>query len=113
MDASIKRHEAIASNIANVNTPGYQRQDLSADFQTAMSTALAKLDSGDRTATSPRATIGLDPSAKLERYDGNSVNMDKEMGMLMENSTMHQFVAEYINKRYEGMRSAMGTGGEA
>ena len=33
LDASIVRHEAFASNLSNIETPGYKRLDLPPDFQ--------------------------------------------------------------------------------
>ena len=37
MDEAAIRHQAISSNIANVNTPGYQRMDVSSNFEQAYS----------------------------------------------------------------------------
>jgi flagellar basal-body rod protein FlgB len=43
MDDAALRQQAISSNIANVNTPGYQRMDVSSSFQQAFSDALNQL----------------------------------------------------------------------
>ena len=45
LDVNVARHKLIASNLANIDTPGYQTKDL--DFQSAMQVgdpALAALD---------------------------------------------------------------------
>ena len=40
LDASVVRQQAIASNIANVDTPGYRRLDVAPDFATQLRTRL-------------------------------------------------------------------------
>ena len=46
LEVTAKRHEALASNVANINTPGYRRIDLSTNFKAAFSEALHQLDQG-------------------------------------------------------------------
>ena len=70
LDAVVLRQEAIANNIANLETPGYKRIDVSASFNEQLQTALTKEDAGElysiighveglagrRTATLPKVT---------------------------------------------------------
>ena len=43
LDVNVLRHEAIASNIANVETPNYKRLDVAPSFESQLSQAVARL----------------------------------------------------------------------
>ena len=74
LDASVVRQEAIASNIANADTPGYRRLDIAPDFATQLRT---KLEAGNfAEADSLKPSIIEDPAARSIRPDGNSVEME-------------------------------------
>src|SRR3954454_23557294 len=68
------RQSAIAQNLANVDTPGYQRVDV--DFQSALKDALA---SGDPSTSLSSLTFSpqRDGSAQV-RADGSTVDADVE-----------------------------------
>ena len=42
LDACVLRQEALASNIANVETPGYKRMDVAKDFADRLKTAVQR-----------------------------------------------------------------------
>ena len=44
MDATALRHEAIASNIANIETPNYKRIDIAPSFQAELQSAMGSKD---------------------------------------------------------------------
>jgi hypothetical protein len=44
MDVSALRHAAIASNLANVSTPGYKRVDLSRSFEEQLRSSIKSRD---------------------------------------------------------------------
>jgi flagellar basal-body rod protein FlgB len=95
------RQQAIASNIANVNTPGYQRKDV--DFQSALASAW-----GDQSAVSDvRAGITTDASTAL-RADGNGVDIDVESAAEAKNGAQYQAVAQVIKARISILQSAIG-----
>jgi flagellar basal-body rod protein FlgB len=77
MDVSAMRHAAIASNIANVSTPGYKRVDLSKTFEDELKARIDSRDSAQISAAIPRTeTDTLTPST---RADGNNVQIDREL----------------------------------
>ena len=59
-DASWLRDQAIANNIANVNTPGYKRQDVT--FESELRHALSHV--GDRTMDAKVYNMDLDEAAE-------------------------------------------------
>ncbi len=108
LDAAAKRHAAIASNIANVNTPGYQRVDLNATFQTAMKQAMSDLDQkGKMSAPLPTPSISISSEQGLPRLDGNTVNMETEMVNLMQNQSTFDFAAQMTAKNLHMIRTAI------
>ncbi|WHH60135.1 flagellar basal body rod protein FlgB [Petroclostridium sp. X23] len=96
LDAAWLRNDAIAENLANVDTPGYKR--IGVAFEEYLSKAV---ESGALTGTKTHEkhiTIGSsnkdDVNAKVSkdyklnsmRIDGNNVDIDKEMADLAKNS---------------------------
>ena len=94
------RQTLTTNNIANANTPGYQRETLS--FQGELRSALA---SGE----SP-AQIALDPQteASVGDVEGNGVNIDQESAALSENGLEYDAIVQVMGTRDEILRSAMG-----
>lgn len=92
MSLATKRMELIASNMANIDTPGYRTQDF--DFKGALKNELAKLDGNQMpisqthpmhfpitsNSSLPPTTDAIQPS--YERNDGNDVSLDRESLML-------------------------------
>src|SRR5438067_2355158 len=101
LDVAALRHRVIAQNVSNVNTPGYQRQDV--DFADAFARALGDGKLGDALSIKPRIIeAGGEP-----RADGNNVDMDLEMGQLQQNSLLFQVYSQILAARIGQMRSAI------
>lgn len=74
LDAAALRQEAIASNIANAETPGYHRLDLAPSFAEQLKSRMAT----GELASSPdslRPTLSEDTHACSTRPDGNTVEI--------------------------------------
>src|ERR1022692_1511778 len=85
LDAVALRQEAIASNIANLETPGYQRVDIAPTFQVELNRACAAGDPQQLDALKP--VLAPDPTATPNSKDGNTVSLEKEL-MLMSQNTL-------------------------
>ncbi len=76
-----KRQSVIASNIVNVNTPGYQAKDVSA-FENVMrnSTPMAGTDSAHFTGGGPGSTEAVVRNAEGAEsvHSGNNVSLESE-----------------------------------
>ncbi len=94
------RQTLITNNIANANTPGYQRETL--NFQGALRAALASGESPSQVALQPEVQPG---SAGPE---GNGVSIDQESALAAENGLEYQADVQVMGARNEIMRSAMG-----
>jgi flagellar basal-body rod protein FlgB len=105
MDASLARHTALSSNVANINTPGYQRRDVSSTFQTELDKAI---QSGDYTQIKNlKPVIEVDTKTPSLRLDGNNVNLEREMVEIAKNSAQYEVSATLLAKKYQGLRLAI------
>ncbi len=104
-----RRQEAIAANIANVDTPGYRRKDVAFEAELR-----ARLGAGPRLATTdPRhftvapagdgllraALDGAQGRTRTSRNDGNDVDIDYEMTRLAETSLRYQLLTQAASTR--------------
>lgn len=114
------RNTALANNIANAETPGYKRVDVS--FESALADAVES----DRSRLH-RASQGFLPSFQHEkglavdsfdpsvgsvdtttmRVDGSNVDPDDEMAQLSANTLAHQTVVSLLDKRFNQFRTAI------
>lgn len=96
------RQTTIASNLANANTPGYQRQDV--DFHSALKSAIA---GGAASIENVRPTAQADATAPL-RYDGSSVDVDKENAAMAENGVENDALVMVSKARIDILKTALG-----
>ena len=104
-----KRHEALAANLANANTPGYQRVDV--DFHGALASAVGRSDESRQALDSLSFSAARDASAGAVRADGSTVDVDSESARLAANALEHQAAVQVAHARIGILRAAMGTGG--
>lgn len=94
LDAVALRHEAIANNLANLETPGYKRIDLSPSFQMELQRATAARDPQQIASLKP--TLALDPTAVANSRDGNTVKLESELMQLHQNTVAHTLETQLI-----------------
>ncbi len=106
LDASVLRQNAIASNIANVETPGYRRLDVAPDFATQLK---AKLDSADfaRSVSDLAPTLAEDAQVGTIRPDGNSVQLEREMLEMNRNSIEYDYLTELVSRNIKQLKLAI------
>jgi flagellar basal-body rod protein FlgB len=100
-----QRQTVLANNLANVNTPGFKRSDVS--FQGALASALSS-SNGDDTASVEATpfTTSTDSSTSM-RADGNNVDVDQESANLAENQLLFDSVMAIQTKRLHTMDTAI------
>ena len=103
LDATVLRHEALAANIANVETPGYKRVDLPKQFNADFA---AHLRAGESNAIKNPALVE-DTDAVAQRRDGNNVELDHELLTLSGNSMQFETVGEFISSSLRQLRLAI------
>ncbi len=105
MDATVLRHQALAANIANAETPGYKRVDVAPNFATQLRTALER--GGTAELRNVRPQLIDDITAKAVRPDGNNVEIEKELLALGRNSTEFNFLAQVVSSDIRSLRMAI------
>lgn len=113
-DYSWTRNEIITNNLANANTPGYKRKDVS--FESYL---MQELTSGDSTSLRQRindvdisnlnSTVYTDYSELSYRLDGNNVDIDTENVEFASNQLYYQTIIDTINYQFDMLTAAMQT----
>lgn len=100
------RQQAIVTNMANVDTPGYRTRDI--DFQGELKRALSNESlSAEGSAPTPRIT---EVSGLLERPDGNNVSLDREGLLLSETQLEYQAATQLIKGQFHQLLTAINGG---
>ncbi len=105
LDAIALRQQAIASNIANLETPGYQRVDLAPSFKTELERACAAGDSQQLAGLQP--TLAVDTNAVASSKDGNTVNFENEMMQMNQNTVAHALETQLVSGTLMRLRMAI------
>lgn len=111
-DASWQREQTIANNIANVDTPGYKRQDV--EFESVL-----KRELGDSKYTSLDDKVSsihlnhLQAKERTEyagfayRLDGNNVDIDTENVELASETLRYLGLTDSINQEFTRLKSVI------
>lgn len=137
MDGLSKRHTAIASNLANVDTPNYKRQDVI--FESALGKAMESEKSRQRGIQNAKPQVasndeelqmtasrpdhfGISGSISLDNFtptveeadehmsfrnDGNTVDLESEMAQLAKNTQRYTALANIEGRRGKSLRSVL------
>ncbi|WKE66707.1 flagellar basal body rod protein FlgB [Gallaecimonas kandeliae] len=110
-----ERAELLASNLANADTPGYKAKDL--DFKAALAEAQSGQQGGQSLVrTNDRhlaASLGLDPAVgyrnpnQPDTGDGNTVDVQVERSLFMQNAMEYQTSLQFLSGRIKGLMSAI------
>jgi flagellar basal-body rod protein FlgB len=103
MDATALRQQVVTHNLANLNTPGYQKLD--ATFEDQFQKALSGTGDVSRAAGIKARVVASDDAPT--RTDGNNVDLDREVGELQRTALMFQTYTKLLEARLGMMRRAM------
>lgn len=112
-----QRAEIIASNIANADTPGYKAKGL--DFKAALAQATSKQQSGMTRTNEKHFDVRTELNNGVayripdqpDTGDGNSVDVQMERNLYLENSMEYQASLQFLNGKIKGLKKAI-TGGQ-
>ncbi len=118
LDLRYAQHGLTAGNIANASTPGYRAKYI--PFDRILAQAVGRNRELDLSRTDTRHLLGpgADPEMpeveEIEpapwQTDGNSVDPDKEVVRLTENSVMYDAVSTGLSQRIAMLRYAANNG---
>lgn len=106
LDTSVLRQEAIATNIANAETPGFRRLDIAPDFATQLK---ARVAAGDFAATAGTLQPQLteDQTARAVRPDGNSVEIERELVAMDRNAVDFNYLSDVVTFDLKQLKMAI------
>jgi flagellar basal-body rod protein FlgB len=100
-----QRQQALAANIANASTPGYQRVDV--DFHGALAAAMGQANAPGAVANTSFQTTA-DASVGPVAADGSGIDIDAESAKLAQNTLDQESAVQVLHTRLAILRAAMG-----
>lgn len=121
IDTASLKHKVTATNIANVDTPGYKKADVA--FEEELKMALQKAEHltmknthpkhipspfpPDLKTVQPRVIMSADTTM---RNDLNNVDIEQEMAKMTDNNIMYNTLAQLIGDRIKGLKNVIAEG---
>jgi flagellar basal-body rod protein FlgB len=105
LDATALRHEAIASNLANIETPGYKRIDVAPNFSAELQQAIQSRD--PQRIGSLQPSLAVDTTAAPATRDGNTVKLENELLQLNQNTLAHSLETQLVTGTLLKLRLAI------
>lgn len=108
------RHQVLAGNVANIDTPGYRTRDLSPElFEASLRKALRKRDQGPR-----NETLGVRPSVdpfaavrddvkNMVRHDESNVGFEAQVAELAKNQMTHDLAMSVMVNQFQLLGAAI------
>jgi len=98
------RQRAIASNIANLQTPGYRRVDVR--FREMLAKAIESNGTVDLRKIKMET---YEPRTTAVKSNGNDVTLENEIGEMVKNTLRHKTYIRLLNKKYTQIERAIST----
>jgi len=107
LDLSAFRHQVIAANLANIDTPGYRTRDVR-PFAGEIEQAMA----GDEPSLTEQSftPVAHEIRGLLERPDGNNVSVERESLLLAQNQLRFQVAVQFLKAEFHKLSSAINGG---
>ena len=111
---SERRHELLAGNIANFDTPGYRARDLDeSEFQNALAESIQdarRTHPTDSIGTVTRDDIYSGPRAASEQvvfHDGSDVSLEGQITEIAKNQHLHGLAITTMRSQFSLLRAAI------
>ena len=117
LDYRSVKHQTIAGNLANVETPGYRPKALTFDEELRKAADKSKI----RLKTTNPKHLGNDPllegratfetQTKAEPYRRpDDLNIDREMAEMLQNNVLYEATVRLLAKRFTALKTAIDAG---
>ena len=100
--AEERRQRAIASNVANLETPGYRRLDVR--FEELLTKALRSRHAVEADNVEPEV---FEPTGTPVKSNGNNVNMEMEIGAMLKNAARQTAFIRLLRKKFSQIENAI------
>lgn len=119
LDLRAENHNRISANLANAETPGYKPTALS--FENELRDAISTKGKATPVLTHPRHIplkgfsssleqvrgSVVDDSSTIPGMDRNGVELENEMGKMVQNQIMFNASIQLLNKKFDGLKAAI------
>ena len=116
------QHKVLTTNIANIDTPNYkafelvmedarQKNGKAAHPIQLVRTQRDHLQGRNLSSSNLKVRAANPPGLNL-RADGNTVDLDKTMGKLAENTILYRAAALMIKRKFQGLKNVIQGGGK-
>jgi len=114
-----KRQQIVASNLANIDTPGYKTKDVS--FHATLQELLNETTTPQRVSKPEHAESRLldlsgaqpyEVPGLVSRTDRNNVDLDRELMKLSETSFSYSMMVEILKGKFRTLASSINEGGK-
>ncbi|MBQ9512105.1 MAG: flagellar basal body rod protein FlgB [Lachnospiraceae bacterium] len=111
-DAAWIRNQVLANNMANINTPGYKRQDINFEGELERALGHSRYKTMDEKVAGVKDNRTLirtytDYSNFSYRVDGNNVDIDTENIMLAKNQLKYNGIMSCLTNEFTNLKTAM------
>ncbi len=110
LNLRMQQHGLSTSNIANSETPQYRARRL--DFEAAFDKVMQAASDGGRVDAGDLQASVDEIEAPAWSEDGNSVNPDEEMSVMVTNNMLFNATVEVMNRRLAMLEYAATDGGK-
>lgn len=106
MDVTAQRHQVLASNLANVDTPGYERKDIAPSFKTELQRSIAARDT-EAIQQMGEVSFAKETGLKATRPDGNNVRLDRELMLINRNALQYEASTQFVSGTFDRLKTAI------
>jgi flagellar basal-body rod protein FlgB len=110
LDITARRQQTFASNIANLDTPGYKAKEVTFQEELSSSIQLAATDPSHLTAPSAASSMQLVETEGAIKPNGNNVDLEHEMSEMTKNGLQYVMLAQFMNSSVKSLRYAISDG---
>lgn len=110
-----RRHELLASNVANMDTPGYRARDLSqTEFEVELAGAIERQFAPAGSHLKSPGAMSTDPfdgpkraMHKLVYHDDTDVNLERQVTELSKNQSLHSMAIALMRSQFSVLQAAI------
>lgn len=109
LDAAWLRNEVISQNIANADTPGYKRKEVQFEQYLNSEMKNSRIQKGQTVLSGSDSGMKVvqDHENYSYRFDGNNVDMEREMAQMAMNTLRYNTLIQRMNGQFSKLRNVI------
>ena len=111
LDVDVARYKLIATNMANIDTPGYKARDLDFRQELLRAGSNGTEHRDGRLELASFTPVAHRVSGLMERPDGNNVSVERESLLLAETQMKFNLGAQLLKGQFHAISLAINSGG--